>query len=199
TVLMEGALTGEIKFDTGKAGGSTKLDLGLLMKVTPIMDEMNKLTGATSEDAFSDSARRLVASRESESCNSGIFKEWLNVSEGRSEIDPLFSKIEKQFYKSWSPLKMNFKVPSADIMGYFGLEVRRSITCGEGVLDSPDINVELTKDVAMGLLKAETNMKTAYNLGYLEIDRRSVARLVSLDALLTIANEEMGLKDLLHS
>ncbi|MDY6932326.1 MAG: hypothetical protein SVJ22_10475, partial [Halobacteriota archaeon] len=39
TVLMEGALTGEIKFDTGKAGGSTKLDLGLLMKVTPIMDE----------------------------------------------------------------------------------------------------------------------------------------------------------------
>jgi len=196
TVLMEGALTGEVKFDTGKTGGSTKLDLGLLMRVTPIMDELNKLSGASHEDAFSDSARRLVEARKSDACDTSIFKEWLKVSEGRSEIDPLFPRYERQFYKSWTPLKMNFKVPSAEIIGYFGLEVRRSITCGDGLLDSPDVTVELTGDVARNLIKGETNLKTAYNLGYLEIDRRSVGKLVSLDSLFSIANEEMGLKDL---
>lgn len=194
SIVTDGMLSGQVKLEIGRSVSNA--DMNKAMRVIPIFDELNKLGGTTTENAFSEAAKELLKARESDEGDiKKLWELWFKVTGERSTIDPNWPKIVKKHSKVAEPIKINYRLPSAGLVGYIGIDVKRSLSGGEGTLDDPDITIEFTEEILKEVMTGKISLSSAHNLDYIEVDRKNVGKMLAVDSIFKIANEELGIKD----
>lgn len=138
-----------------------------------------------------ENVEKIKKARESGECDVNLFIPWLKAAE---EIDGEFMEhIKEKYAKIAETTRFNYKIPSAGIGGHYGMNVKRYLSGGEGKLEDPDITIELTEEIARDIMAGKISLKSANNLGYIEVDRKHVGEMLAIDSIFRIANEELGI------
>ena len=186
SLLSRGMVTRKVK---------TKGNLSKAMKQMPMFEEGDgALYGYKSKEKMPENVRKIKKARELGECDVELFPIWLKATE---ETEGEFNeKLIKRYAETLETSKFNYKIPSAGIGAHYGYFVKQSILGGEGAFDAPDITLELTKEIAKDLMTKKISLSTAYNAGYIDLERKHAGKLASLDPIFRLASEELGIKDL---
>jgi len=170
-------------------------DMGVAMKKMPILkiidETLEAFYGYKSKENMPENVEKIIKARDLGECDVNLFIPWLKASE---EIDGEFMEhIKEKYAKIAETSRFNYKIPSAGINGHYGIVVKRYLSGGDGNLDAPDFTLELSEDIVKELMTGKIGLGTAYNAGFIKVERKNVGKLMAIDSIFSIANEELGI------
>jgi hypothetical protein len=137
-----------------------------------------------------DAIEEIKRARESSQVDIELLSVWLEaLAETCRSNEDIKDKL-----KEIGGISLNYVVPSARITGYFEAATEKSISSGEGEIDSQDV-VELTENDLKGIvLCGRDNMTPAVSSGAVKPKLRHRSKVEKLTPIFRILNRELRKK-----